>query len=290
MLFRAHLALNADARRGSYWQRRLEATRGQAAPTGAVVLAVDEDWEGGAGNGLGTLYAFVKADAKARASHGVDLISELRRGRSVAMYHTAGKGTRLAPLPGSENNNKPGVKLPGVVTVDGQTHALTILEAVIKQTGVYAPSRGGRLSVFWGDQVFVPSTAVSYTARHHVDILCSLGPMLSEAEWSARGMEKYGLIAVNQEGNAAQVEKVTHATATRLLASMGELKAVGVSLGSFSLSWQLLGALLRGFDGELAAKVRAAGTAMAVSVSVALSVSVAVVVSVSVALSVAVAE
>ena len=29
-------------------------------------------------------------------------------GKSVAIYHTAGKGTRLAPLPGAENNNKPG--------------------------------------------------------------------------------------------------------------------------------------------------------------------------------------
>ena len=28
---------------------------------------------------------------------------------SVAIYHTAGKGTRLAPLPGAENNNKPGL-------------------------------------------------------------------------------------------------------------------------------------------------------------------------------------
>ena len=32
--------------------------------------------------------------------------------RGQALYHTAGKGTRLAPLPGAENNNKPGVKLP----------------------------------------------------------------------------------------------------------------------------------------------------------------------------------
>ena len=29
-------------------------------------------------------------------------------GKAVAIYHTAGKGTRLAPLPGAENNNKPG--------------------------------------------------------------------------------------------------------------------------------------------------------------------------------------
>ena len=36
---------------------------------------------------------------------------------TVAIYHTAGKGTRLAPLPGAENNNKPGVKLPSLVCV-----------------------------------------------------------------------------------------------------------------------------------------------------------------------------
>lgn len=60
---------------------------------------------------------------------------------------------RLAPLPGAENNNKPGVKLPVCLTVDGARVPLTILEAVCKQTGVYASSRKGRLSVFWGDQV-----------------------------------------------------------------------------------------------------------------------------------------
>ena len=50
----------------------------------------------------------------------------------------AGKGTRLAPLPGAENNNKPGVKLPATVTVGGEAVPVTILEAVIKQTG-YVP-------------------------------------------------------------------------------------------------------------------------------------------------------
>ena len=72
---------------------------------------------------------------------------------SVGLYHTAGKGTRLAPLPGAENNNKPGVKLPATIKINNQNVSITILEAVIKQTGVYASSRKGRLSVFWGDQV-----------------------------------------------------------------------------------------------------------------------------------------
>ena len=66
----------------------------------ADVVAVHEDWNGGAGNGLGTLYDFQKACAKAKAASGVDLQQKLHAGASVALYHTAGKGTRLAPLPG----------------------------------------------------------------------------------------------------------------------------------------------------------------------------------------------
>ena len=36
--------------------------------------------------------------------------------------------------------------------------------------------------------------------------------MPSAEEWDAQGLDKYGLIAVNAKGNAAQVEKVSHAT------------------------------------------------------------------------------
>jgi len=76
-----------------------------------MVLAVSEDWDkGGAGNGLGTLYAYEKACRVAQKKFGVDLKSKLdAKLVSAALFHTAGKGTRLAPLPASENNNKPGV-------------------------------------------------------------------------------------------------------------------------------------------------------------------------------------
>ncbi len=173
---------------------------------------------------------------------------------SVGLFHTAGKGTRLAPLPGSENNNKPGVKLAATVIVGGVPTPITILEAVIKQTGCYAKSRKGRLSVFWGDQVFIPTAPVEYAVSHHVDILCSLGPMMTEEEWKAKGMEKYGLIAQCENGLAAQVEKVTHATALELLAELGTIHSVGASLGSFSVSWQMLSTLLDEFSSELGAK------------------------------------
>ena len=183
----------------------------------------------------------------------MDLRAGLASGEmSCALYHTAGKGTRLAPLPGSENNNKPGVKLP----VPGSGGApLTILESVVKQTGIYGGVRKGRLSVFWGDQVFVPSIPVGKEKpTHHADILCALGPMMGPEEWKARGMEKYGLIAVSGNGEGAQVEKVDHATAVKLLSTLGTVEKVGASLGSFSVSWPLLTALVDEFRTELDAR------------------------------------
>ncbi len=245
-------------KQADYWQARLSAVRGQVLPASCKVLAVFEDWGGdGAGNGLGTLYAYQKAVIKAKSLYdGYELHTELVAKRaSAALYHTAGKGTRLAPLPGAENNNKPGVKLPATLSVGGHDVPMTILEAVLKQTGVYAPMRKGRLSVFWGDQVFVPTVPVAaYTPVHHADILCSLGPMPSAEEWEAKGLDKYGLIAVNSNEEAAQVEKVTHATAKTLLGSFGAVTKVGVSLGSFSLSASILVALLEEFKTELVEK------------------------------------
>ena len=173
---------------------------------------------------------------------------------SVGLYHTAGKGTRLAPLPGAENNNKPGVKLPASVDINGEPSAITILESVTKQTGCYAKSRHGRLSVFWGDQIFVPTVSVEYKASHHIDILCSLGPMPTAEVWKEKGNQNYGLVARSASGKSAQVEKVDHATATKMLAGLGKIDAVGPSLGSFSVSSSMLLTLLEEFKTELSSR------------------------------------
>jgi len=226
-----------------------------------MVLAVSEDWaKGGAGNGLGTLYAFEKACLVAKEKFNVDLKTQLMEKKvSAALFHTAGKGTRLAPLPASENNNKPGVKLPVCHKLsDGSIATITVLEAVVKQTGVYAASRKGRLSVFWGDQIFVPSAPFKYIPTHHADIMCTLlGDKAPTAEeWAEKGLEKYGVIAVSSGPgrDAAQVEKVDHETATKMLSSLGDIGAVGPSLGSFSVSAKLLQALCDEYKAELTAK------------------------------------
>jgi hypothetical protein len=157
---------------------------------------------------LGTLYAWQQAQLKAQERFGVDLLGQLRAGAAVGMYHTAGLGTRLAPLPGSEGNNKPGVKLPGLMQVGERQEAMTVLEGVIRQTSIYSTGRGGRLSVFWGDQLFVPSRRPPARATHHADILCRLGGMPDEAAWKVRGLDRYGLLAVNSRGDAAQLERM----------------------------------------------------------------------------------
>ena len=243
-----------------YWQRRLEAGRGTVVPQSTLIFAVFEDWPGGAGNGLGTLYAWKKACALATKPGPTqfNLAKALSEGEiSCAIFHTAGKGTRLAPLPGSENNNKPGVKLPASLGT-GNT-SMSILESVVMQTGVYASSRMGRLSVFWGDQVFIPSAPCIYTPQHHIDILCTLNKMPSAEEWVKKGLDKYGLIACaagkgGKPGESAQVEKVSHATAVRLLSTLGEVTAVGASLGSFSVSAAILSLLMGEFGNELDTK------------------------------------
>lgn len=272
-LYDVTIICTTDDNQAEYWSKRLSegvCAKGTSSSSSSaseyfpLVLAVSEDWSssGGAGNGLGTLYAYRKACrvAKERFGDELDLASLLAEGKiSAALYHTAGKGTRLAPLPASENNNKPGVKLPFCQKLSDGTYApLTVLEAVVRQTGVYAPSRLGRLSVFWGDQVFIPSAPFRYVPTHHADIMCNLlGETAPTAEeWVAHGLDKYGVIAVSKSDkkDAAQVEKVDHATAVRMLQSLGDIGQVGPSLGSFSVSSTLLEALCSEFDSELSSK------------------------------------
>ena len=244
----------------NYWQSRLEDGLGSILPATALPLAVSEQsWDGGsgsgAGNALGTLFAYRQAEEKAAERGMADMTAKLLAGEiSVGMYHTAGKGTRLAPLPGSENNNKPAVRLPALVELKSGAKPITILEAVMKQTGVYAASRKGRLSVF------IPTVPAEYTPAAHVDLLAKLGPMPSPAEWAANGLEKYGLVAVSASGEAAQVEKVTHEQATEMLGTLGPVTKVGTSLGSFSVTAVFLRELLAEYSAELEAKSGAKDT------------------------------
>lgn len=77
-------------------------------------------------------------------------------------------------------------------------------------------------------------------------------------EWTAQGLDKYGVIAViksaDGRADAAQVEKVSHATATEMLGKLGNIGQVGPSLGSFSVGADMLNALCEEYSAELSAK------------------------------------
>jgi hypothetical protein len=111
--FDVTIVCTTDNHQAAFWMSKLSKGFGSDGDSSQfpMVLAVSEDWAaGGAGNGLGTLYAWKKAVQYAKENNKVDLEALMAAGDiSAALYHTAGKGTRLAPLPASENNNKPGV-------------------------------------------------------------------------------------------------------------------------------------------------------------------------------------
>ena len=111
--FDVTVVCTTDDHQAEFWMSKLakRVVKTDESSKFPMILAVSEDWSaGGAGNGLGTLYAWQKAVKYAKEKYEVDLSSKLLDGSiSAALYHTAGKGTRMAPLPASENNNKPGV-------------------------------------------------------------------------------------------------------------------------------------------------------------------------------------
>jgi len=230
-------------------QRHLEGLLGDLIKPTAKVVAVCEDWAGGAGNGLGTLYAYLKAQHKLQKLYGVDLRELQKRGSSIAIYHTAGQGKRLSPLTGSEHNSKSAVKLPA--TFGKQKRFMTILDAVLKQTALFSQSRKGRLSVFWGDQVFIPSKVINGFPTHHVEIFIQQGKWPNNEAWRQHRWGQYGVVSFDDENNALLFEKPDFTFMQQLKQKGLLLKSIGKSLGCFSLSAPLTFALLDLFKEEL---------------------------------------
>ncbi len=137
-----------------YWQQRLKSCGHPS-----IVLTVAEDWQGSAGNGLGTLYALEKAQEKGKFKHRIDLFQMLIEGASIALFHAAGLGKKLFPLTAGENNCLSRIRLPG---------SFELLEMAIQQTAPLAKERKGRLSVFWGNHLLIPEA--TSTPHHHIEL------------------------------------------------------------------------------------------------------------------------
>src|SRR5262249_40759472 len=148
-------------------------------------------------------------------------------GASVAIYHTAGVGKRLFPLTASELNNKSAVKIPATI---GRQHGLSILESVIYQTAKLGDRRKGRLSVFWGDQIFVPGRDFDSSPTHHIDILSSRRAWPNEQRWDAQGFDQYGLIIQDNPKNTLLVEKISYSLLKRVLLALKNPKQSQLSI------------------------------------------------------------
>ena len=187
-----------------------------------------EDWGAdGAGNGLGTLYAYTKARAKAKtAGHDLDARARGRRHRGHLPAPPARERASPPPRRREQQQTRRASFLPRRDLPGRHLRAHHPRGGRPSGRDASAPKRAGRCSVFWGDQIFVPSAGTAESGAHHADILAQMGPMPDEAQWIAKGLEKYGLITVNAEGEAAQVEKVSYDTARRLLATFGEVRTV----------------------------------------------------------------
>ena len=141
--FDAIIVCCGTEKQANLWQDRLDRGKGTICGKGSLVVVVHEEWaKGGAGNGLGTLNAYEAACAKDKSQTLKDYLSQ---NKSIAMYHTAGKGTRLAPLPAGESNNKPGVKLSSTFQLPAkegkdESVCLTILEACTPACAPRPPS------------------------------------------------------------------------------------------------------------------------------------------------------
>ena len=239
-----------------YWEKRLEASRDEILSPKTKIIAIEEDWPGGAGQLLGTLYAFQKA------SEEINLKEILEQKGSIAIYHAAGHGKRMAPLCGTEVNNKPGIKLPKMIKIEDKEVPLTVLEAAIFSTQIFANGSEGRICVFWGDQVFIPSQKVKRETRLPVGIFGIKKIFtLSKKDWQ-KNWQQYGVLIPTKKRRILLREKISWPKLQKLL-ERGYLKedkegkvTLIKSLGCFSISLPFLESLFDEFSKEIEAKRR----------------------------------
>lgn len=229
----------------AFWQSHLD----ERASSCLKYIVIYEDWPGGADNGLGSLYAFLCADERAKELYGVDLKEILAKEGGVCLFHCAGMGKRLYPLTASEYNNKSAIKIPAGSTTQ------SILDLVLDQTLAQTALLKGRLSVFWGDQVFIPSVAMK-RPKSHAEVFTMVSSFPSKNDWITKNLDNYGLFIIDEK-SAKLVEKTSYSNLLNIVANDSALKEIpdiGVSLGSFSISFAMLKELLETFRGELVAK------------------------------------
>ena len=81
------IVVSSTQEQANFWKERLESSELISEET--LVYSIFEEWDGGAGQLLGTLNAWVEVSKYS------NLFEMVEDGSSVAIYHTAGKGTGI---------------------------------------------------------------------------------------------------------------------------------------------------------------------------------------------------
>ncbi len=237
----------SNKKQAEFWQNRMNKFKGKIVGKNTKIISQHENWKGGgAGQLLGTLYAFHKANK----NHILE--NALKDGKAVAIYHVAGQGKRMAPLTFSEGGNKAAIKLPRVLAKD---ELFTILDAVIFQTQAFAKSRSGRLCVFWGDQIVIPSENFDLEGSCHGEIFGIQREIPTRITVWQKEWQHYGILVLDGESRVLQREKLVWEE-FEALRQTTNIKRLSKSLGFFSWSEPLLKSLLGEFRVELKRKSR----------------------------------
>lgn len=202
-----------------------------------LVPVYESDWNGRAGNGLGTLFAIENANK----ALGKDLVEEVKQGKSVLIVHTAGEGTRN--ILARTVKNKALIEVPN----------LTLLEGVIKQFQDFAiPSR---ILVTWGDQFLLfedsPEDIRNCAQKTHVTLF---GKKTELTEEIAR---TYGIQIVEcADGNGCELldfEDTRNYEVAKMLVRKWNGNVM-VNMGMFALSGVVAESMLDAFSDALAVR------------------------------------
>jgi len=234
-----------------YWEWRLSKTKKFILPSKTKIICVEENWKNkeGAGQLLGTLNAILEANKK------INIKKALFANKKIAIYHTAGKGKRMAPLTGKEKNNKPAIKLPMPIKIESKNNLISLLEAVIFSTQIFSKSRKGRICVFWGDQIIIPSRKPQIETNFPVEIFATKKEFfLTKEEWE-KNWKMYGILIPQKEGvlqrEKLSFEKIKELKKKKILPLRKNKVILFKSFGCFSISAPLLFALIEEFSKEL---------------------------------------
>ncbi len=258
------IIVSAQESERRFWKTRLEGLRGQVIGKDTTVFSVLESYGAGSppGNGLGSLLAYQSAREESKEQAGVSwktLMEKIKRekGReaTIAIYHTAGFGSRVWPITGSEYGSKSRITMPRYLDKAGSKVPMTLLESTIFQSSIFAKNRPGRILVFWGDQVFVPTVPLEELqspSDSPVEILALVGQFPYEDI-----INKYGLIALESQGpdgwTAARLmqKPKTVQEAQEFIAAHSQVSGMGKSLGSFTVDRRFWDSMMRSYRQEL---------------------------------------